>query len=83
MAFAVMPFPSSSSNQSLLGITPTGHEVLRVKYSAKRAPGMARESDWIKHKKSSAYTVQDIHSAPSFMPWSCKIPMGDGFHEYI
>ncbi|WJX33458.1 hypothetical protein P8452_21664 [Trifolium repens] len=44
---------------------------------------MESESDWTKHKKSSAYTVQVIRSATSFMPWSCRIPIGEGFHEFL
>lgn len=45
--------------------------------------GMEYESDWTKHKKSSAFTAQVIRSATSFMHWSCKMPIGDGFHEYL
>lgn len=44
---------------------------------------MEFESDWIQYRKSSAYTAQVIRSATSFMPWSCRIPIGEGFYEFI
>ncbi|KAK7319053.1 hypothetical protein RJT34_03765 [Clitoria ternatea] len=44
---------------------------------------MEFESDWIKHRNSSAaYTPRVIPSATSFMPWSCRIPIGEGYHEF-
>ncbi|WCJ38744.1 hypothetical protein M5689_019784 [Euphorbia peplus] len=45
--------------------------------------GMECESDWTRHTKSSAFTAQVIRSATSFMPWSRKIPIGDGYHEFL
>ncbi|CAL5203694.1 unnamed protein product [Lathyrus oleraceus] len=44
---------------------------------------MEFESDWTQHRKSSDYTAQVIRSATSFMPWSGRIPIGEGFHEFI
>ncbi|GFP95849.1 hypothetical protein PHJA_001729100 [Phtheirospermum japonicum] len=44
---------------------------------------MESKSDWTKHKKLSAFTTQEIHFATSFMPWSCRIPIGEGFHEFL
>ena len=44
---------------------------------------MEFESDWTKHRKSSAYTALVIRSATSFMPWSCRIPIGEGYHEFL
>ncbi|KAJ0095291.1 hypothetical protein Patl1_16923 [Pistacia atlantica] len=46
---------------------------------------MEYESDWTKHRKSSAFTAQVIRSATSFMPWSCKMPIGlpDDVSKYI
>ncbi|XWS34584.1 hypothetical protein CRYUN_Cryun21dG0050700 [Craigia yunnanensis] len=52
-------------------------------YSKSRASGMEYESDWTKHRVSSAFTAQVIRSATSLMPWCCKIPIGDGFHEFL
>lgn len=49
----------------------------------RKTPVMESESDWTKHKKSSAYTAQVIRSATSFMPWSCRIPIGEGFYEFL
>ncbi|KAI4343376.1 hypothetical protein L6164_010732 [Bauhinia variegata] len=48
-----------------------------------RTSAMEFESDWTKHRKSSAYTAQVIRSATSFMPWSCRIPIGEGYHEFL
>lgn len=42
-----------------------------------RISGMESESDRAKHKKSLGV----INSSKSFMPWSCKIPIGEGYHE--
>ncbi|KAI9080892.1 hypothetical protein K1719_037201 [Acacia pycnantha] len=52
-------------------------------YCRSRISVMEFESDWTKHRKSSAYTAQVIRSATSFMPWSCRIPIGEGYHEFI
>lgn len=54
-----------------------------INYSKNKTSGMEFESDWTKHRKSSAFTAQVIRSATSFMPWSCKIPIGDGYHEFL
>ncbi|KAK8625594.1 hypothetical protein V6N13_090460 [Hibiscus sabdariffa] len=51
--------------------------------SKSRACGMEYESDWTKNRVSSALTAQVIRSATSLMPWCCKIPIGDGFHEFL
>ncbi|KAH1160743.1 hypothetical protein AAZX31_11G254100 [Glycine max] len=48
-----------------------------------RTTVMEFESDWTKHRKSSAHTAQVIRSATSFMPWSCRIPIGEGFYEFL
>ena len=52
-------------------------------YSKSRISGMEFESDWTKHRKSLAFTAEVIRSATAFMPWSCKIPIGDGYHEFL
>ncbi|KAK7368442.1 hypothetical protein VNO80_10468 [Phaseolus coccineus] len=44
---------------------------------------MELQSDWIKHRKSSSYTAHVIRSATSFMPWSCRIPIGEGYYEFL
>lgn len=48
-----------------------------------RTTVMELESDWIKHRNSSTFTAQVIRSATSFMPWSCRIPIGEGFYEFL
>lgn len=52
-------------------------------YFTRTISGMEYESDWTRHRKSSAFTAQAIRSATSFMPWSCKIPIGDSYHEFL
>ncbi|KAI8024055.1 hypothetical protein LOK49_LG03G00107 [Camellia lanceoleosa] len=44
---------------------------------------MEFEYDWTKHRKSSAFSAGVIHSATSFMPWSRKIPINEGYHEFL
>ncbi|XVE85301.1 hypothetical protein DITRI_Ditri17bG0080800 [Diplodiscus trichospermus] len=66
-----------------IGVRRTLHSATRSNYSESRASGMEYESDWTKHRVSSAFTVQVIRSATSLMPWCCKIPIGDGFHEFF
>ncbi|KAG2706649.1 hypothetical protein I3843_05G101700 [Carya illinoinensis] len=52
-------------------------------HSKKKTSGMEFESDWTRHRKSSAFAAQVIRSATSFMPWSCRIPIGEGYHEFL
>lgn len=49
----------------------------------KREFGMDFESDWTRHRKSSPFAAQVIRSATSFMPWSCRIPISEGYHEFL
>lgn len=72
-----MCWKSNSSASSSLGST------IKKKDSSTQTGGMEFESDWTKHRKSSAFTAQAIRSATSFMPWSCKISRSEGFHEYL
>lgn len=65
------------------GLPNTLHRTQGSNYSNNRTSGMEFESDWTKHRKSLAFTAQVIRSATSFMPWSCKIPIGDGYHEFL
>lgn len=48
-----------------------------------KTTGMGFESDWTRHRKSSAFTAEVIRSATSFMPWSRKIPLTEGYHEFV
>ncbi|CBI27626.3 unnamed protein product, partial [Vitis vinifera] len=61
----------------------TLHRTTERNNSKCKSSGMAFESDWTMHRKSSAFTAQVIRPATSFMPWSCKIPIGDGYHEFL
>jgi len=65
------------------GLNNTFHRRTRRNFSKSKTFGMAFESDWTKHRKSSAFTAQVIRSATSFMPWSCRIPIGEGYHEFL
>uniref|UniRef100_F6HG90 Uncharacterized protein n=1 Tax=Vitis vinifera TaxID=29760 RepID=F6HG90_VITVI len=53
----------------------TLHRTTERNNSKCKSSGMAFESDWTMHRKSSAFTAQVIRPATSFMPWSCKIPI--------
>ncbi|XLU51736.1 hypothetical protein S245_046550, partial [Arachis hypogaea] len=44
---------------------------------------MELESEWIKHRKSSSYTAHVVRSSTSCMPWSCRIPMGEEYFEFL
>lgn len=71
----------NSSGKSILGVSLVGAK--KLNYSRIVESGMEFESDWTKHRKSSAFAAQEIHFATSFMPWSCRIPIGEGFHEFV
>ena len=45
--------------------------------------GMASGLDWIKHRTSSVFKPLLICSASSFIHWSHKIPICDGFDEFL
>lgn len=45
--------------------------------------GMANGLGLIKHRKSSVHKPLLICSAPSFIHWSRKIPICDGYHEFV
>lgn len=45
--------------------------------------GMANGVDWMKHRKSSTYKPQLICSVTDFIHWSRKIPISDGYHEFL
>lgn len=69
-----------NSSGNLKFITSLG---TKQKSNRKQEGGMEFESDWTKHRKSSAFTAQVIRSTTSFMPWSCKISISEGFHEFL
>ncbi|KAG6585216.1 hypothetical protein SDJN03_17949, partial [Cucurbita argyrosperma subsp. sororia] len=58
------------------------HTAISSKYN-REFSGMDFESDWTRHRKSSAFAAQVIRSATSFMPWSCRIPISKGYHEFL
>ncbi|KAI4382525.1 hypothetical protein MLD38_008478 [Melastoma candidum] len=45
--------------------------------------GMEFELDWTERNKTSAHNAHDIRTATSFMPWSCRVPIGEGYHEFL
>lgn len=45
--------------------------------------GMEFESYWMKHKRSSALADHEIHLATTFLPWSRRIHITEGFHEFL
>lgn len=45
--------------------------------------GMANGLDWTKHRTLSVYKPLLICSTSSFIHWSRKIPICDGYHEFL
>lgn len=60
-----------------------GTDKIESIYSWSRTFVMELEPDWTKHRKLPAYTAHVMRSATFFMPWSCRIPIGDGYHEFL
>lgn len=58
------------------------HTVISSKHKCEFS-GMDFESDWTRHRKSSAFAAQVIRSATSFMPWSCRIQISEVYHEFL
>lgn len=52
-------------------------------YPSNTRIGMEFESDWTRHKKSSAFTTQVISTATSCMHWCHKIRISKGYHEFL
>lgn len=71
----------STSGNLILVIVFVG--LTKLNYSRVSESGMDFESDWAKHRKSLAFTAQEIRFATSFMPWSCRIPISEGFYEFL
>lgn len=69
----------STSGNLILGIV----WLTKLNYSRVGDSGMDFESDWAKHRKSLAFTAQEIRFTISFMPWSCRIPISEGFYEFL
>lgn len=66
-----------------IGLEKGLHRTTRTNGLKNGTSGMDYKSDWTKHKKSSAFAAQEIRPASSLMSWCCKIPIGDGFHEFL
>lgn len=60
-----------------------GSRTIKRNYLKNRNSGMDNKLDWAKHKNSSSFAAQEIRPATSLSSWCCKIPIGDGFHEFI
>lgn len=65
------------------GLRSNWQQTIGKNYRRSRTSVMEFESDWTKHRKSSAYTAHVIRPSTSFMPWSCRIPIGEGYHEFL
>ena len=66
---------SASINSDICGVVGKNLKSVRS--------GMAIGVDWMKHRKSSTYKPQLICSVTDFIHWSRKIPIGDGYHEFL
>ncbi|KAI4304916.1 hypothetical protein MLD38_040373 [Melastoma candidum] len=49
----------------------------------KKRTGMEFKLDQTKRSKTSAHNSHAIRTATSFMPWSCRVPIGEGYHEFL
>lgn len=45
--------------------------------------GMEFEHDWTKHRKPMPFTAHLIRFAALLMAWSCRIPILEGYREFI
>lgn len=45
--------------------------------------GMANGLDWTNNRRSSVHKPFLINFAASFIHWSRKIPISDGYHEFL
>lgn len=36
-----------------------------------------------KYRQTLTLTTQEFHFSTSLMPWSCRIPIGEGFYEFL
>lgn len=52
-------------------------------YASSRTTDMEFESKKPKHRNSFALTAKVLSSAAPFMPRSCRIPISDGYHEFL
>lgn len=68
---------------NFIGLQNTQHTTIGINYFESKIFDMEHESHWSKHIKSNVLTAQVIHFATSFMPWSSRIPIGEGFHEFL
>lgn len=56
----------------------------KKKYASSRTTtGMEFESEKPKHRSSFALTDKVLSTAAPFIPRSCKIPISDGYHEFL
>ena len=68
----------NSDKSEVIGISLV--RATQKNYARNRTTGM---ESWKRQRKSSALTAQMICTATAFIPWSCKIPMNEGYHEFI
>ncbi|ONK77235.1 uncharacterized protein A4U43_C02F4470 [Asparagus officinalis] len=67
----------------------SGKEEIRVYLSIcgtishRRSSGMAYKAAQTKFGALLKFTPRVFHIAPSFKPWSLKIPINDGYHESL
>ncbi|PIN26111.1 hypothetical protein CDL12_01146 [Handroanthus impetiginosus] len=71
----------NTSGKSILGISVAGPK--KLKRSKITESVMEFESHLTKRSKLSAFTAQEIRFATSIMPWSCRIPISEGFYEFL
>lgn len=54
-----------------------------LNYNRVNESGTDFESGWEKHRKPLAFIAHKIRFTTSFMPWSGRVPISEGFHEFL
>ncbi|KAK1403201.1 hypothetical protein POM88_002806 [Heracleum sosnowskyi] len=52
-------------------------------YIKSNGVGMEFELIWTKHRKPSSLKAQLTCTAKPFIPWHCRIPKSDEYHEFL
>lgn len=71
----------STSGNLFSGIVFVGPT--KFNYSRVDESGTKFKSGWEKYRKPLAFIAQKIRLTTSFIPWSGRIPISEGFHEFL
>lgn len=71
----------STAGNLTLGIAFVG--LTKLNNSRVDESGTDFEFGWEKHRKPLAFIAHKIRFTTSFMPWSGRVPISEGFHEFL